>query len=86
MQIALLSDANSPGPFRHQPLAWQINGVEALAWALGGHVWHGTEPDEAFLNSLDAYDLLVSNFGVMFFGFGMATVFLLYGKKGETHV
>jgi uncharacterized membrane protein YedE/YeeE len=25
-------------------------------------------------------------FSVMFFGFGVATVFLLYGEKGETHV
>jgi len=55
--IALISDADSPGPFRHQIDDWQINGVEALAWALTHKdrtvtVWHGTEPDEAFLNTI----------------------------------
>jgi len=62
MRIALLSDADTPGVFHHVPGDWQVNGVEGLAWALGGDVWHGTKADAAFCATLtEQYDLVIVN-------------------------
>ena len=63
MNIALLSDANTPGPFHHavNPCGWQVNGVEALAWALDGEVWHGTEICDLAVEHFQRLDALIVN-------------------------
>jgi len=62
MNMALLSDADTPGPFRHVPLAWEEqNTIEAIAAALGGDVWHGRELDHLFLDALGMYDAVLVN-------------------------
>lgn len=61
MKLALLSDADSPGLYTHRPRNWEINSVEALAWALGGEVWHGTEVDDTLLAHLNTYDVILIN-------------------------
>jgi len=63
MKIAFISDANTPGPLRHvtHPDDWQINGVEALAWALHAQVWHGTELTLAAVNHLATFDAVIIN-------------------------
>ena len=61
MKIALLSDANTPGPFKHHPFNWRINSVEALAWALDASVWHGQIINGVLLDHWAEYDLIIIN-------------------------
>lgn len=62
MRMSLLSDADTPGAFRHVPLAWEEqNTIEAIASALGGDVWHGREFEHLFLEALRAYDVVLIN-------------------------
>lgn len=63
MRMALISEANTPGPLRNvvNQNGWQINGVEALAWACGGDVWHGASVDDLAATALKAYDVVVVN-------------------------
>ena len=61
MKLALLTDANSPGPFRHLPLDWRVNSVEALAWALDADVFRGTQVNGVVADCLRGYDLVIVN-------------------------
>lgn len=63
MKLALISDANSAGPFRQaiHPARWRSNGVEALAWIAGGDVFHGLESDGIVTDLLTGYDVVIVN-------------------------
>lgn len=60
MSIALLSDANTPGPFRNTFVP-ATNGVESLAEALGAEIWHGRALDALSLGALREYGHILVN-------------------------
>ena len=62
MKVAMLSDADTPGPFRHVPLDWsRANSIEAIIAVLKGDVWHGRELDHLLLDALSSYDVVIIN-------------------------